>query len=269
MISFPNAKINIGLAITSKREDGYHDIASCFYPIGWTDILEIVPSEELSFSSTGIDIPGDANGNLCLKAYHLLKSDFDISPVTIHLHKVIPIGAGLGGGSADGAYALKMLNEIFELNLSTEKLEEYALELGSDCPFFITNNPLWVTGRGEVFSKIELSLAGKWIMMVNPNIHISTKEAYSGVVPMELEADLKQIVEDDISIWKEKVNNDFEQGIFKNHPQIKEIKEHLYKEGAVYASMTGSGSTLFGIFETKPVETLFSAFTTWVGKLDS
>lgn len=267
MISFPNAKINIGLAITKKREDGYHNIASCFYPIDWTDILEIIPSDTLSFSSSGIDIPGEESGNLCLKAYHILKEDFDIPPVKIHLHKVIPIGAGLGGGSADGAYALVMLNNLFDLEISTEKLEEYALQLGSDCPFFVTNKAVWVTGRGETFSTMDLSLEGKWILMVNPNIHISTKEAYSGVVPMELEDDLKRIIEDDIANWKEKVTNDFEQGIFKKYLAIKEIKEKLYAEGAIYASMTGSGSTLYGIFDSQPVEANFSEFTTWSGEL--
>lgn len=268
MISFPNAKINIGLAITKKREDGYHNIASCFYPIGWTDILEIIPSDTLSFTSSGINIPGEESGNLCLKAYHLLKEKYDISPVKIHLHKVIPIGAGLGGGSADGAYTLVMLNDLFDLNLRIDELEEIALKLGSDCPFFITNKPMWVTGRGEVFNSLDLSLKGKWILMVNPNIHISTQEAYFGIVPMELEEDLKKIIESDFQNWNKKVTNDFEQGIFKKYPQIKELKEKLYLEGASYASMTGSGSTLFGVFDSKPNEGVFSEYTTWIGVLD-
>lgn len=268
MISFPNAKINIGLAITNKRNDGYHNIASCFYPIGWADILEIIPSEELSFQSTGIEIPGNEGNNLCIKAYQLLKDDFDIPTVAIHLHKVIPIGAGLGGGSADGAYTLVMLNDLFDLNLSIEQLERYALKLGSDCPFFISNKPVWVTGRGETFTSIDTSLKGKWVLMVNPNIHISTKEAYSGIFPMELEEDLKGVVEGDITIWKEKVNNDFEQGIFKKYPLIKNIKEELYSMGATYASMTGSGSTLYGIFENKPNENAFQDDSTWVGLIE-
>ncbi|NLR90928.1 4-(cytidine 5'-diphospho)-2-C-methyl-D-erythritol kinase [Flammeovirga agarivorans] len=268
MISYPNAKINIGLAITSKRQDGFHDIASCFYPVGWSDILEIIPSEELSFQSTGIDIPGNADHNLCLQAYHLLNKDFNIPPVQMHLHKIIPIGAGLGGGSADGAFALVMLNEMNNLGLSDEQLEEYAAQMGSDCPFFIKNKPVYVTGRGEVFNELDLTLKGKKIVLVNPNIHISTKEAYSGVSPKALDFELKATLEGNIEDWKDHVKNDFEDSLLKKYTVIDKIKSDLYKQGAEYASMTGSGSTVFGIFSTEIDLSNYTEYSVWSGDLD-
>ncbi|MCP4522492.1 MAG: 4-(cytidine 5'-diphospho)-2-C-methyl-D-erythritol kinase [Cytophagales bacterium] len=250
MISFPNAKINIGLFITEKRADGFHNLESCFFPVPWKDILEIIPNDTLKFTSSGIDIPGNSDNNLCLKAFHLLAKDFKIENVHIHLHKNIPIGAGLGGGSADASFTLKMLNELFALNLSNEQLENYAKQLGSDCAFFIKNEATFAYEKGDVFKPLNLSLEGKYIVLVNPNIHISTQEAYSGVKPNSASIDLLSYLgKNDISTWKDTVHNNFEDSIFPNHSIIKNIKEELYKQGALYASMSGSGSTLFGIFE--------------------
>lgn len=184
MISFPNAKINLGLQVLGKRNDGFHDIQSCLYPIPITDALEIIPAATTGFSCSGIPIPGNDTENLILKAYQLIAAEFpEIAPITAHLHKCIPIGAGLGGGSSDAAFALKMLNEMFELNLCEEKLIEYAGKLGSDCPFFIYNEPQLASGRGEILEKIPLDLASNWLVLVHPGIHVSTQEAYAGITP--------------------------------------------------------------------------------------
>ena len=183
MISFPNAKINIGLSITSKRADGFHNLSSIFYPVNWCDVLEILPAKETTFISSGIEIPGLSTKNLCLRAYELLREEFNISPVAIHLKKNIPIGAGLGGGSSDAAFTLRMLNEMFDLNLSINQLEDRAKLLGSDCAFFIQNKQVLATEKGDVFEKIKLDLKGYYILLVNPEIHISTQEAYSKIYP--------------------------------------------------------------------------------------
>ncbi|WP_425392468.1 4-(cytidine 5'-diphospho)-2-C-methyl-D-erythritol kinase [Ekhidna sp.] len=251
MITFPNAKINLGLNIVSKREDGYHNIESCFYPIPWHDCLEVIEAAAFAFYSYGLEIPGDASKNLCVKAFELLKSDFDISPVEIHLLKNIPMGAGLGGGSADGAFTLKMLNRLFELGLSTDTLRNYALKLGSDCPFFIKNQPAIAKGRGEQLETIELDLSGFHLAIHNPNIHVSTKEAYSGVTPNPSKIEISELIGTPISTWKNSLHNDFEKSIFPNHPNIQQLKQDMYESGAIYASMTGSGSTVFGLFDTK------------------
>jgi len=256
MLTFPNAKINLGLNITAKREDGYHDIESCFYPIPLEDALEIIPSDILKFSSTGIPIPGNSKDNLVLKAYHLINANYKIPAVEIILHKNIPMGAGMGGGSADGAFMLSLLDEYFKLNISTEKLETYALQLGSDCPFFIENKPKLVSGRGEIVKNTQLDLSGYYLALVYPDIHISTTEAYSGIIPQTPEASVKEIIEDyPIEKWKGLLKNDFEEGIFDKHPQLNEIKNEFYEKGAIYSSMTGSGSTLFGIFKNPPKNT--------------
>jgi 4-diphosphocytidyl-2-C-methyl-D-erythritol kinase len=249
MLTFPNAKINLGLNITSKRGDGFHDIDSCFYPIPLKDALEIFPSEILKFSSTGIPIPGNSDDNLVLKAYHLIKADYDIPAIEIILHKNIPMGAGMGGGSADGAFMLSMLNDYFKLKLSNEKLEDYALKLGSDCPFFIENTPKLVGGRGEVFESTSVDLSGYYLALIYPDIHISTAEAYRGVKPQESKILVKEALENyPIDEWKGILKNDFEEGIFEKYPKLQEIKSRFYTAGAIYASMTGSGSTIFGIF---------------------
>jgi len=266
LISFPNAKINLGLNITEKRSDGYHNIESCFYPIGWSDILEIIPSNKLTFSSTGIPIPGNGNSNLCLHAYHLLQKSFGIPPVNIHLHKVIPIGAGLGGGSSDGAFTLKILNEMFQLSLSIEQLELYAGKLGSDCPFFIQNKPKYVTGTGDNFQSVDLDMSGKYLIVIKPDIHISTSDAYAGTQPQHPTSNIKEILQNQsMSDWKDQLINDFEEFIFSNHGVIAETKKTLYERGAVYASMTGSGAAVFGIFDYKVV--IDTSYTTWSSQL--
>ncbi|MCB9361360.1 MAG: 4-(cytidine 5'-diphospho)-2-C-methyl-D-erythritol kinase [Flavobacteriales bacterium] len=249
MVLFPNAKINIGLNITEKRADGFHNIESIFYPIfDLYDVLEIVKNDELKFTSTGIKIPGDKQNNLCLKAYYLLKQDFDISPVHIYLLKVIPIGAGLGGGSADAAFTLKGLNELFELNLMDDELMNYARKLGSDCAFFIKNKPVYAFNKGDEFEAVNLDLSTYKIKVEYPNIHIGTAEAYAGVSPKHSEKNIKELILAPIETWKNEIKNDFEDSVFTNYPAIKELKEKMYKEGALYASMTGSGSAVYGVF---------------------
>ena len=268
MVVFPNAKINLGLHILRKRPDGFHEIASCMYPIGWTDALEIVPAEQFSFVSSGIAIPGDAATNLCVKAYQLLQADYTLPPVAIHLHKVVPIGAGLGGGSADAAFTLKALSELFELGLAVAELKRYATQLGSDCAFFIENTPQYCTGRGECCEALPLSLSGKWILLINPGVHIATSEAYAGVRPRQPEKALRDLLSAPLSTWRETVSNDFEASLFSSYPLLSQLKEELYHHGATYASMSGSGSTVFGIFEKEPeLENISTDFMVWKGKL--
>jgi len=250
MIVFPNAKINIGLRVLEKREDGFHNIESIFYPVyDLFDVLEVIESEKLSFKSTGIKIPGNIASNLCLKAFHLIKDDFDIPFVTIHLHKIIPIGAGLGGGSADAAFMLKALNDLFDLNLSVEKLINYARKLGSDCAFFIENIPVFAFNKGDEFEKIALDLSSFHFKIEYPNIHISTSEAYSGIIPLSAKQSLKGIISKPIEDWKKLVRNDFEKSVFPSHSSIEKLKNKMYTDGAIFASMTGSGSAVYGIFE--------------------
>ncbi len=268
MVLFPNAKINIGLNIEKKRPDGYHNIASCFYPVGWSDTLEILPSNELVFETQGIEIPGETNQNLCLKAFNLIKQDFDIPNVTIQLLKTVPIGAGLGGGSSDAAFTIIGLNQLFELGLSKEEQFNYARQLGSDCAFFIENKPMYCFEKGDQFEEVSVSLAGKTVVLINPCIHISTIEAYAGIVAKKPDTELKELLKLPITNWKGVINNDFEIGLIKKHPQIGKIKDDLYALGAVYASMTGSGSTIYGIFDNSV--TLFDKFDnclTWQGTL--
>ncbi len=256
MIFFPNAKLNLGLRILRKRDDGYHDLQSIFYPIAVKDALEILPSKELSLKVTGLPVNGDKEDNLCIKAYRLLKKDnAHLPPVSIHLHKTIPMGAGLGGGSADAAFTLRLLNEKFELGLSQEQLINYALELGSDCPFFIVNEPCLAKGRGEDLQKIKLDLSGYTFVLVNPGIHIDTAWAFSNLkTDKSREAySPEQAIQKSPENWKDTLKNDFEETVSAAHPIISEIKHILYEKGAVYASMTGSGSTVFGLF-THPID---------------
>jgi 4-diphosphocytidyl-2-C-methyl-D-erythritol kinase len=254
MVTFPFCKINLGLHILNKRSDGYHDIATCFYPVPWTDILEIIPSNKVAFTCSGNSIPGDEADNLCLRAYHLLKKDFKIAPVKIHLHKIIPMGAGLGGGSSDAACSLKMLNEIFSLDLSTEKLGEYAAQLGSDCAFFLYNKPMLGSGRGEILSPVNIDLRGKHLVIVKPEIHVSTATAYADVTPQMPPIAIQTIVENyNFHEWRGILNNDFELTVLKKYPAIAKEKNTMYKLGAVYAGMTGSGAAVFGIFDV-PVD---------------
>lgn len=256
MLTFPNAKINLGLQITEKLSNGYHHINTCFYPIPLKDALEFVPSKKkTTFNSSGSSIPSDGKDNLVLRAYKLLKKDFQLPHLSIHLHKHIPIGAGLGGGSADAAFMLKALSDHFQLFLDDSFLESYAAELGSDCPFFIQNKPALASGTGIELEPFELNLSGKHMILVHPGIHVSTQQAYAGVTPKAPENELKKVLSTlDFSNWKEHLVNDFEESIFHMHPLLRDIKETLYNHGAVYAAMSGSGSSVFGIFEQKPEE---------------
>jgi len=248
MIVYPNAKINIGLNVLEKRVDGYHELSSVFYPVkDLCDILEILPSTEFSFSSSGIEIPGE--GNICIKAFEMLKQDFDIDNAKVHLHKQIPIGAGLGGGSADGAFMLKAMNTLFNLKLSAAQLEKYALQLGADCPFFIENTTKYASGIGEKMIGIDLDLLNYEIRFIFPELHISTAEAYCDITPKTPAANLLNLINQPIEKWKGKVKNDFEVSVVVKYPALAKMKEKLYEDGAIYASMTGSGSVIYGVFE--------------------
>lgn len=263
MIVFPNCKINLGLHIVGKREDGFHNLETVFYPIPFKDVLEIIPAKNnntgIEFNATGLTVDGEPENNLCIKAYHLLKKDFPQLPsVQVHLHKTIPMGAGLGGGSADAAFMLKMLNDKFQLNLPTSQLINYALQLGSDCPFFVINKPCYATGRGEILQEISLDLSAYKIILINPGIHINTGWAFSKIEPKPAKKQIKAIIEQPVESWKPDLQNDFEVPVFKAHPQIKEIKDSLYKLGAIFAAMSGSGSTVFGIFDKSIDTTPFS-----------
>lgn len=257
MVIFPNAKINIGLQILDKRPDGYHNILSCLHPVNLFDVLEVntqFPNSNfpVELNYTGLPIKGSSDDNLCIKAYRLLKLDFpDLPAVRFHLHKVIPSEAGLGGGSANASYTLKLLNKKFDLGLSEFQLNVYASQLGSDCPFFIKNTTSLARGRGEILEPVKIDLAGYKILLVKPNIHINTGEAFRKINFKSDSIDLKQALEKPVNTWKENIFNDFEKVIFPDHPFLNDLKKTLYKNGATYASMSGSGSTIYGIFEEK------------------
>ncbi|MCW3084146.1 MAG: 4-diphosphocytidyl-2-C-methyl-D-erythritol kinase [Bacteroidetes bacterium] len=255
MISFPNAKINIGLNIIEKRDDGFHNVESVFYPVGLCDALEVVEnteagSERITITTSGIEIPGNADDNLCYYAYHAIAADYPLPNVKVHLHKHIPIGAGLGGGSADAAFFIRLLNDKFELGISWGEMHHYARQLGSDCSFFVSNKPAFAEGKGDQYESLSMSLKGYYVVLVYPNIHIDTAKAYSGVKPKPATRSLENdILNLPVEEWKGVVHNDFEDSIFPQFPEIKSIKEKLYDLGATYASMSGSGSTLYGIFK--------------------
>ena len=253
MISFPNAKINIGLNVVEKRPDGYHNLETIFYPVKLSDALEVVEAGETSFSSSGIEIDAVPESNLVYKAYSLLCGDFNLPPVKMHLHKVIPFGAGLGGGSADAAFALKMLNDYFTLGLTTTQLEDYAARIGADCPFFIQNKPTFAHGIGDRFKSVNLDLAAYEIVIVKPPFSVSTPQAYRNIVPAKSDFNLLKIDQLPIEEWKSVVKNDFEKSVFPQFPEIEDLKNKLYEAGAVYASMSGSGSAVFGIFRHLPI----------------
>ncbi|MBS4013162.1 MAG: 4-(cytidine 5'-diphospho)-2-C-methyl-D-erythritol kinase [Bacteroidetes bacterium] len=269
MIVFPNAKINLGLNIIEKRTDSFHNIETVFLPIKLCDALEIVAVEQnTSFESSGVNIPPDNSDNLCLNAYKLLKNQYNLPNVKIHLHKAIPVGAGLGGGSSDAAFTIRLLNDLFALNLGVNKMKEYAANLGSDCSFFIENKASVATGRGEILEDVDLELNGKFIVVVKPEIHISTAMAYSLINPVMPEKSIKSIIKQPIDTWKEELKNDFESPLMSKYSIIQDIKSELYKDGAVYASMSGSGSSVFGIYNEKPtvrLKTLFPSCFYWSG----
>jgi len=249
MIQFSPCKINLGLSILAKRADGFHALETVFYPLALKDIVEIVPAKLFTFSYSGISIPGEASTNLCIKAYQLLKANFpQITDVQIHLHKKIPMGAGLGGGSGDGTTVLKMLNTLFNLNLSKEQLLHYAAILGSDCPFFVFNEACHATGRGEILEPTSIDLSNYTIAVIHPGIHIATPWAFQQLSPCVKEKTIAEIIKQPIDTWKAELINDFEAPVFKAHPTLEAFKNNLYSQGAIYASMSGSGSSIFGIF---------------------
>ena len=251
MILYPNAKINLGLRILRKREDGYHDIESIMIPVPIYDIIELSPSEEFSYRQTGIDIPSDGRLGLVESAYMLMKNKYGIGPIAIHLRKQIPIGAGLGGGSADAAFTLKGLNDWFDLGLSTETLEHLAAELGSDCSFFIANQPALAMGRGEQLHPMNVDLSNLYIAIYNPGIHVSTASAYGSIIPNPTNNIGQQIKP--LNEWQSHYVNDFEKPVTLVHSEIEMGIEYLIQEGAIYAAMSGSGSSYFGIFENSPL----------------
>jgi 4-diphosphocytidyl-2-C-methyl-D-erythritol kinase len=261
MISYPNAKINLGLHVINKRDDGFHNIETIFYPIGFSDILECIENKAYAKHNKcvlvqhGLSISGNIDTNLVLRAYKLLDEKFDLPPVLVHLNKLLPMGAGLGGGSSDAAYMLKMLNELFGLNLTITALENFASLLGSDCPFFIQNKPAYLFGKGQELVPFDLSLAGKYLVLVNTGAHSNTALAYKYAKRREVfnaEQSLKKLIKLPIESWKENLVNDFELSVFESIPKLKEVKSWFYKQGATYASMSGSGATMFGLFDEIP-----------------
>lgn len=252
-ICFPNAKINIGLDIVRRRADGYHDISTIFYPINITDAMEIMPSDKFVFDNRGIKIDCEIEKNLCYKAYKMLKDDFDLPPVKFVLYKHIPFGSGLGAGSSDAAFTIKMLNDMFSLNLSVEQMVAYASRLGADCAFFIHNRPMIAEGTGSILHEIQLNLSGKNLALVIPQISVNTAKAYANCHPAEPLYKLEESVKLPLQQWKDHIKNDFEPTVFAENPMLAEIKSKLYESGAVFAQMSGSGSSIFGIFDEKPL----------------
>lgn len=267
MILFPPAKINIGLNVVERRADGYHELETIMAAIPLYDVLEIIPSKTFKWQQSGLLIDETSDSNLCIRAYQLIQQEYSIAPIYMHLRKCIPMGAGLGGGSADAAYVIRGLNQLFELNISIAKQKELAATLGSDCAFFIEDGPQLAVGRGEILSPQFLNLSGYHILLVKPNIHINTAQAYNGVHISGDKGSLSQLVQADVTSWKQTIKNDFEQHIFNLHPVLNEIKDTLYSYGAVYASMSGSGSTMYGLFKEKPQEIAISDATVFSLKL--
>jgi len=256
MVSFPPAKLNIGLHILDRREDGYHNLESIFLPIGWTDILEVtvnenVPRGEASFTWTGLNIPGDEDSNLVVRAHQLMAKDNDIPGLSIHLHKTLPMGAGLGGGSADGTHALRAINDLCHLAIPHEKMTALAAELGSDCPFFLQDGPAFISGRGEIVTPLKhrLNCHGFWVVVANPGIHVGTADAFSGVTSMPRTTNWQSLENQPVNSWSDLIQNDFEPSIAQRHPEVQTLLDIMKGNGASYTQMTGSGSTVFGLFE--------------------
>lgn len=279
MIAFPNCKINLGLHITRKRADGFHDLETVFYPLPLKDAIEITgrpvtaqgfPLQEgpadVELFMSGLPVLGEPVDNLCVKAWHLLKKDFpQLPPIQLYLHKAIPMGAGLGGGSANAAFTLQLLNDKFRLGLSREQLLDYSLQLGSDCPFFIINQPCIATGRGELLQTLPLDLSGYSFLLVYPEVHINTKWAFEQITPAPTATPISEVISQPIHSWKDTLVNDFEAPVCQQHPALQNIKESLYAAGAIYASMTGSGSSFYGIFPAgKAPEGLFPSYKSYI-----
>jgi 4-diphosphocytidyl-2-C-methyl-D-erythritol kinase len=273
MICFPNAKINIGLRILDKRPDGYHNLETIFYPVGFSDILEFVEDSSLDSGTcqlkiTGLPVQVPAGNNLVLKAYNLINQHKILPGIQTHLHKIIPLGAGLGGGSSDAAFMLKNLNEVFQPGLKPEELEKLAGNIGSDCPFFLRNSSFFAFGRGDRFKEINLDLGGFYLVIVLPDIHVSTAEAYAAISPAKPDQSLHDLIRLPMSTWKESIINDFEKTVFDKFPALKKIKEELYHLGAEFASMSGSGSAVYGIFKYPPQSMgIIEKYFYWQGRL--
>jgi len=270
MIQFPNCKINLGLNITAKRSDGFHELETIFYPVPFTDILEIVPATDdcFEFTFSGLPIPGEETANLCIKAVDMLRKEVDFPQIHMHIHKIIPMGSGLGGGSSDGAFTLKMIKEMFDINVTTEKLNRMAASLGSDCPYFLMNHPASATGKGEILESTPVNLAGLYLAIVIPDLHVSTSFAYSKLTPKTPQRPLKERIMQPLESWKDHIFNDFENIIFAIHPEIKIIKDTMYEEGALFASMSGSGSAVYGLYSDPPqFLNRFADCFTWLTRL--
>jgi 4-diphosphocytidyl-2-C-methyl-D-erythritol kinase len=283
MICFPNAKINLGLNITEKRSDGFHNIETIFYPIGWNDALEVIVQnptsvldsartdnklkQEFNLHLSGLAITGNIEDNLLYKAYQIIKQTKALPRVDVYLHKTLPMGAGLGGGSADAAFFINLLNEQFQLNFTEIERIDIARQLGSDCAFFIKNTPVYATQKGDVFTDIKLNLSDLYIAIIYPNVHSNTKEAYSLVKPQQPSKSLLDVIQQPIATWKTDLVNDFEKSIFSLYPIVEKTKNELYDLGAVYACMSGSGSAVFGLFEKEPDIKHLTQFPHWIGKM--
>ncbi len=276
MIAFPNSKINIGLNVVGRRDDGYHDIETLFYPVGWCDALEIVVTPKVNssknagvtFTQSGMIIPGMSDQNICLKAFALLADYFDAAQIQMHLHKSIPTQAGLGGGSSDGVAVLKLLNEVGKLGLGNAELLTMAAKLGSDCSFFVQGEPAFARGRGEELSSAPRVLEGLYVLIVKPKESISTKAAFTSITPCKPNKELSLLVKEPIENWKQTITNDFEAFAFRQFPNMEKIKQALYDQGAIYASMTGSGSAFYGVFKN-PINKLkgYEHLSQWAGSL--
>lgn len=265
MILFPPAKINLGLNILGKRPDGYHEIETCMYPIHWTDVLELLPDDKFKFIQTGFTVDCSQEDNLCVKAFRLMQKHFAVPNVLMHLRKNIPMGAGLGGGSSDAAFVLRGLNDLFSLGATNDELKSMASELGSDCPFFIEDKVQLAQGRGEIMNEIELDLSEYFLKVVHPDIHVGTKEAYANVRFPESTVSLTGLLRQPIATWKHTIENSFEATVISKHSRIGTLKSEMYAEGAIYAAMSGSGSSVFGIFNEMPNES--EKDTCWIGAL--
>ena len=273
MICFPNAKINLGLNVVEKRNDGFHNLETIFYPIGWHDTLEITESKDLEepfkLSLSGIKIAGAKEDNLLYKAYELIKKQKNLPSINVHLQKNIPMGAGLGGGSADAAFFINLLDNRFSLNLSEETRIDIAKQLGSDCAFFINNKPVFASEKGDVFSELNLDLSPYYIAVIFPDVHSNTKDAYSLIKPQFPQRPVLEVIRQPIETWKDYLINDFETSIFKKYPEVQKVKQDLYDCGALYASMSGSGSAVYGLFKENPMIKHLDHFPHWVGKMMS
>ena len=263
-----NCKINIGLDVLRRREDGYHDLSTVMVPVkGLYDEVEVVAADKSSLTIVGLEVDCDPEQNICMKALRLMQQRYGIGEASITLDKRIPFGAGLGGGSADGTVVILALNEIFSLNLDEQTLISLAAELGSDTAFFVRNSPQLCEGRGEIMTPIELRLDGYWLVLIKPDENVSTREAYAGVTPCIPERSLVERLAEPIEKWQGSVKNDFERSVFASHPVIGDIKQMLLDAGATYASMSGSGSTVFGIFAQKERAEKMAQYTPYIFEL--